>query len=105
MYAVGDNDSNCDDLGLQVIQTVDECDDAIAALYDAGELDVVNSAVWALDSTTNYVGGCSVKSTENNMRHWNGNLDHTGTRSSERPVCKCVGNYSHVGLFVGLQFY
>ena len=87
-YAAGPDGATCDMMGLSIIPTVAECDSAIALLQSKGLFPYVNSETYYDPGTNVFVGGCSMKALSNNMRHFNGNLENTITRFTERPVCK-----------------
>ena len=76
------------------IMDVNACDEAIADLLSTGALTHSNGE-WGTQSTQDdyYVSGCSIKHTENNMRHFNAKI-HDVKRSSETPICQkiCEGN-------------
>ena len=63
------------------------CDTTIASLISSGALSS-SMGSWGTQTTKDnyYVSGCSIKHTENNMRHFNSKI-HDGSRSSETPVC------------------
>eukprot|EP00494_Astrolonche_serrata_P030337 UN30604 len=51
------------------------------------ELDIDYTGEWTISETT-YVYGCSYKHVENNMLHFNSNINGV-SRHSETPVCRC----------------
>ena len=70
------------------IMDVNLCDTAVANLVSTGAL-TSSTGAWGTQTTQgdNYVTGCSVKHTQDNMRHFNSKI-HDVTRSSETPICK-----------------
>jgi len=71
-----------------VITSLEECRAAIASL------EITSTGEWT-QPETNYVYGCSIKHTQNNMLHFNTNTAGV-ERGTETPVCK--GKFSTMGI-------
>jgi hypothetical protein len=83
----------CDNTdSLEVIKTYEECREAVDYFTGLGILANEWDPTDDYKSTgTGFVGGCSVKHSNDDLLHFNSNIDYQEGRSSETPVCRCAG--------------